>query len=175
MAARILTEKAICAAINSLCTELSLGFKLDWDTLGINTADIIDTDVTIIFDGVVYPLNYVGYEDPIVIAPSDVGQTDTFSDGLYQISVTYTTATDTYSYSFSTATLCSIKCKINQLILQVANDPCLTCGDKKHFLYCVLADFEGLLANLACGNFTQFEFVLEQITDALANLNCNNC
>lgn len=182
MANYTLANKSICATINSDCSTMTLSSKVDWANLDpsdggpVDTNDIISIDINIIFDGNSdNDVNLTSYVNDIEITPENVNQTESFSDGVYQISVTYSTATDSYNYSFVTATLCNLECKIDKLTLEVVNDPCSDCDEKKNSLYCLLSDLTGLKANLACGNISQFEFVLEQMNDTLINLNCNNC
>lgn len=165
----------ICATITS-CTNLILTDTSDWDT--VDTVDITNSDVVVVYDGISTTIENAGYLDEFNITPEDLGQTgDTLEDGIYHITVTYT-HTDTTEYIIYKIVLndCSIRCKLDKLVLAIADETCDDCKRKTAIeVYELLVTLHALHASIACNNIERAELLLNCITDGLANFNCKNC
>lgn len=183
MSAYNLGSNSVCAT-HTNCGTMTLTDKVNWTTTNPPTwtdasANVTAVDISVEYDGVVYDLTQVaGYNSgSYTVEPGDVGQSgsETFSDGIYTITVVFTDGTDTFTYTFAVLVKCALDCSIDNMTYDIATRDCQECDEETEFLGCLIAYRAALCSAFACNNFTQVENIMAWLEDLLINYNCNNC
>jgi hypothetical protein len=161
-----------CISITD-CNELIIKDSSNWDD--VPTTDIEESIFVVEYDGVVYTFEEENYVNEFTITPEDLNQSDTITDGIYKITVTYIIEASEYTTVQYVLQDCTISCQIDKLVLKLALQMCNDCSTLSEDVYKLKIKLWAICAALKCNDLVAAEDLLECLQSDLINYNCKNC
>jgi hypothetical protein len=137
-------------------------------SLDITAGD--DGDLTVTSD------NFPNTDDTIsyTITPEDVGQTGTFTDGLYTFTYEVTVSSTVYKKVKKILIICSTNCCVNKMLADLADNDCACDDDITNKVRLANLLLWGVKAAARCGNTDQVSKMIKQI-NKLCGSNSSTC
>ena len=161
-----------CISIND-CNSLVILDSSSWDD--VLTGDITESNFTVEFNDETYTFEEVGYVNELTLTPEDLDQSDTITDGIYKITVTYVIEASEYTTVQYVLQDCTMNCQIDKLVLKVALQICNDCNTLSEDVYKLKIKLWAICAALKCNDLVAAEELLECLQADLINYNCKNC
>lgn len=113
----------------------------------------------------------------ITLTPELIGQTETFTDGLYTFTYTYTAGNNVYTKTKTVLLDCNVKCCVNKMLADLADNDCNCDDDITEKVRLANLLYYGMKAAARCGNVSQVATMIKQINKLCGGTtspcNCN--